>query len=511
MLNLLVYWYGTLVAAILLVVVFVRSWKDATQRSQFMREAGCEPIKSKAPLRDPYFGLDFIFDLIFKKASDSCIAEAHDSFRQLGVTYTSKRWAWETIYTCESLNIKHILATNSADFELPWIRVAAISSFLGCGIFTLSGHSWSHSRAALKPSLTKANMISLTPLLEEHFQALLQIIPEDGAKIDLQPLFFALTMDIATDFLLNNSTHMLKSTRDHGAKEQYLRDYAICSEAASKNMQMGPLQTFAIRPRASQAKHRVFNFMDEYVDECVRQRQAGKLLVRYDLLQEMQGANMGSKDIRDQILHILLASRDTTASLLSNLFFLLAKEPAIYAKLRGDVLEILGKEPPTTEQLRDVEYLKWCIQESLRLHPPIPSNARVALRDTTLPRGGGRDGTGPVFVSKGTVIVYNVYSMHRDETIYGKDVEVFRPERWKGLRPGWAYLPFNGGPRICLGQHFAMQEVTYLVARFVQTFETIRSMDERPWLETYALAMTCKNGVLCTLSRNSAPRDESIL
>lgn len=89
---------------------------------------------------------------------------------------------------------------------------------------------------------------------------------------------------------------------------------------------------------------------------------------------------------------------------------------------------------------------------ALRLHPVIPTNAREATRDTTLPVGGGREGKEPLLVKKGTLVVYNVFAMHRDEAVFGNDVDEFQPERWAGLRPGWGYLPFNGGPRICLGR-----------------------------------------------------------
>jgi len=88
---------------------------------------------------------------------------------------------------------------------------------------------------------------------------------------------------------------------------------------------------------------------------------------------------------------------------------------------------------------------------ALRLYPVVPGNARFANKDTTLPRGGGPDGQSPIFIAKGSICAYSVYAMHRRKDIYGPDAEEFRPERWspkEGLRPGWGYLPFNGGPRI---------------------------------------------------------------
>ncbi len=86
---------------------------------------------------------------------------------------------------------------------------------------------------------------------------------------------------------------------------------------------------------------------------------------------------------------------------------------------------------------------------------------REAAVDAVLPVGGGPDGSQPLLVKQGTCIVYHVYSMHRREDIFGEDPEAFVPERWHGLRPGWGFLPFNGGPRICLGREL-------LCSRFIQ-------------------------------------------
>lgn len=88
----------------------------------------------------------------------------------------------------------------------------------------------------------------------------------------------------------------------------------------------------------------------------------------------------------------------------------------------------------------------------MRLHPVIPTNAREAARDTTIPYGGGPDGSAPLLVKKGMLVMYNLYAMHRREDIFGDDAAAFVPERWETLRPGWNYLPFNGGPRICMGR-----------------------------------------------------------
>lgn len=136
---------------------------------------------------------------------------------------------------------------------------------------------------------------------------------------------------------------------------------------------------------------------------------------------------------------------------------------------------------------------------ALRLYPSVPQNIRFANRDTTLPVGGGRDGKAPVFIKKGQLVSYAVYSMHRRKDLYGEDAEEYRPERWDSLRVGWGYLPFNGGPRICVGQQFALTEAGYTIVRLVQEFERIESRDPTPWLESLHLTLGSGNGVQIAL------------
>lgn len=124
------------------------------------------------------------------------------------------------------------------------------------------------------------------------------------------------------------------------------------------------------------------------------------------------------------------------------------------------------------------------------------------MRDTILPVGGGKDGTSPVFVAKGVQVIYSVYAMHRRVDIYGEDADEYRPERWENgqLRPLWGYLPFNGGPRICLGQQYALAEAGYLTVRLAQEFQKLESRDPRPWEESVGFALCPRNGIKVCLT-----------
>jgi cytochrome P450 len=122
------------------------------------------------------------------------------------------------------------------------------------------------------------------------------------------------------------------------------------------------------------------------------------------------------------------------------------------------------------------------MNETLRVYPVIPFNVRVALHDTTLPRGGGPDGMSSVGVLKDTPVGYSTLVMQRREDLYPPkssdfpDVLEFIPERWDAWVPkSWQYIPFNGGPRICIGQQFALTEMAYTIARILQRFDHIEN------------------------------------
>ena len=106
----------------------------------------------------------------------------------------------------------------------------------------------------------------------------------------------------------------------------------------------------------------------------------------------------------------------------------------------------------------------------------MPLNNRTAIKTTLLPIGGGPDGKHPILVRKGELVIFSQYVNSRVKSIYGPDADVFRPERWEGgelAKIGWAYFPFNGGPRQCLGEDFALMEVSYTVVRLLQACHTI--------------------------------------
>lgn len=203
----------------------------------------------------------------------------------------------------------------------------------------------------------------------------------------------------------------------------------------------------------------------------------------YTFLHAIAGYTRDRAMLRDQLVSILLAGRDTTACTLTWALYHLSLSPRILATLRQEILETVGKErTPTYEDLKNMKYLQHILNETLRLYPVVPYNVRLALKDTTLPLGGGPDGTQPLGVLAGTPIGYSTLVMQRRADLYPApesgfpDPTAFVPERWDAWTPkSWTYVPFNGGPRICIGQQFALTEMGYTLCRLFQRFQGLEN------------------------------------
>ena len=203
----------------------------------------------------------------------------------------------------------------------------------------------------------------------------------------------------------------------------------------------------------------------------------------YNFLHALAGFTRDPKVLRDQIVAILLAGRDTTASTLSWTIYELSRHPHAVAKLREEILTTIGRDRmPTYEHLKNMPYLRAVLNETLRLYPSVPFNVRLALKDTTLPRGGGPNGDEPLAILKDTPVAYSTLVMQRRPDLYPPvsdtfaHPEVYSPERWAVWHPKpHDYIPFNAGPRICIGQQFALTEMSYVLCRLFQRFDRVES------------------------------------
>jgi cytochrome P450 len=174
----------------------------------------------------------------------------------------------------------------------------------------------------------------------------------------------------------------------------------------------------------------------------------------------------------------MMAGRDTTAALLGWCLLRLALHPEIYSSLRETCLrDFPSGTQPDFNQLKSCRPLQHFLQEVLRLHATVPMNNRLCVKNTTLPLGGGADQNSPIAVRAGQIVTFSVYFMHRKD-LWGEDALEFRPSRWEEKVPAWQWLPFLGGPRVCLGQQFALTEAGFMLVRLLREFDAVQAVDE---------------------------------
>lgn len=274
------------------------------------------------------------------------------------------------------------------------------------------------------------------------------------------------------------------SSNKTGLEKAFAANFDSAQRHMSQGFRLGD-KYWLHNPREFKENNKIVHqFVDYYVDLALKgnlntekKMEEGQKKEKYVLLEALGQQTRDPLELRGQLLNILLAGRDTTSSLLSWLFHQLLRHPEVYEKLRATIIREFGTyEDPqniTFATLKGCQYLQYCLNEVLRLWTIVPGNGRRSSKATTLPRGGGPDGKSPIYLAPDTEVNYSVHVMHRRKDIWGPDADEFKPERFVGRRPGWEFLPFNGGPRICIGQQFALTEASYVVVRLLQKFDKL--------------------------------------
>lgn len=406
-------------------------------------------------------------------------------------TFGNRHFGKLTIMTRDRENVKTVLALDFNSYG-KGVRGDALKAFLGIGIFTSSGTYWRHSRNMLRPMFSRDN-ISRLHKVEEHTQQLLGELRREsahGKPFNVHPYFLMMTLDTATELLFGESAGMLADperpiyvTKDgERIDAQTLKDLLdYAGTVLAQRTQLGALYWLKSPAKFRRAARIAQELAGNIVERSRARVASGEKLAAdndyYSIVDDLvaQG-DIDPVRIRDQIWNIFLAGRSTTAGLLHFAMWHLARDPDAWTRLREAVLAAFGDSPDTItfESLRQFTYMNNILNETLRLHPLVPVNARCALKDTTLPRGGGPNGDEPLLVPKGTEVVFSTYHMQRDPEYWGPDAAEWKPERWEEKRHhGWEFIPFLGGPRICLGQQVALSESAYVLIRMAQTFENV--------------------------------------
>lgn len=425
--------------------------------------------------------------------------EAHGPMCNLRIWFTDRYIVNEPEY------IKRILATDFEGFEKGEEFRFQHYTLLGTGVFNADGDLWKFHRGMSRPFFSRER-IGHFDIFDSHAEHVLDVIEtrmKENYAIDWQDLASRFTMDCATAFLFGRDVCSLASPVPYPPASKVVEDRKDCdafsqaflaaqllSAHRGRKAPLWPLFEFwgdVVKPHM-----RVLNdFIGPVIEDALNKRRAqtsgtqgeqDKAALYEDdtagdtLLEQLVRMTDDPSIIRDETLNILLAGRDTTASTLTSSVYMLAEHPDICSRLRQEIMQVVGpNRRPSLEEIRQMKYLRAFINEVLRLYPAVPYNIRYSTRPTVWPSlvPGGK----PWYVPPRTRIHYSVLVMHRRKDLWGPDAAEFDPDRFlderlhKYLTPNpMIFLPFNAGPRICLGQQFAYNEVSFMLVRLLQRF-----------------------------------------
>lgn len=360
------------ILSLLLILTLLKTTQLTLQhrrRRLFAQKNGCYPPPSY-PDSFPYLGLPRLSASSLARKNNASLPFIHSQYHQLQThTFSFTLPTLDRIIaTAEPQNAKAIFNTQFADFATGG-RLALLGPLIGKGIFTADGEDWKHSRAMIRPNFVRKQVADVEGV-EEHLKDMFELLPRDGTTVDLQPLFFGLTLDTATEFLFSTSVRSLR-----GEEEGRLEGTAFVKAYDAGLVQCGMRATPSLWkkmfPQSSEDKRNcklVREFVQPYVDQALEWRRDGKGEKeapggKYTFLYELAKETGDAERMRDEVLNLLLAGRDTTASLLGSMFFHLAKRPDVWGRLREEVGRVEGRKP-SFEELKDMKVLQWCMKES---------------------------------------------------------------------------------------------------------------------------------------------------
>jgi cytochrome P450 len=361
--------------------------------------------------------------------------------------------------------VKHVLVDNPKGYTKSR-NYLGLKVVLGEGLLTSEGDHWRRQRKLAQPAFHRDKLAGFADSMSRATRDMLTRWTKEGADASfcIHAEMMRLTFRIV-------GLTLFSSDVDGDAKEVgHALEVAMhwANDYAESMIRVPPYVPTPGNVRFKRAK----KTLDDVVFRLIAERRAdaaksgdfgGDLLgMLMAATEEGSSAGMDDRQLRDEIITMILAGHETTANLLSWTFHLLSKHPEVERRVREEARRVLGDRDPVLEDVRSLEYTKMVLEEALRLYPPAWIFERQAIAPDTL---GGYP------IEPGAIVAICPYVLHRHpdhwENPEGFDPERFRPERAE-KRPRYAYLPFGGGPRTCVGNHFAMMEVQILLAMIVR-------------------------------------------
>jgi cytochrome P450 len=357
---------------------------------------------------------------------------------------------------------KHVLQDNHLNYEKGY-GYQRLRPLVGNGLLTSEGDFWKRQRRLAQPGFHKQRIAGFAALMGRHASAQVdrwnQLAP--GTVVDVHEEMMRLTLGVVGDALFSIDLS--------GAAKATGTALSVATAILQERLHAPFSMPLSIPTPENRRLNRALEELDELVAGIIRERRQVKR-EREDLLSllmeatDEQGGGMNDEQLRDEVMTMVLAGHETTANALSWAWFLLSRHPAVERALHHELQQVLAGRAPSVEDLPALPYTRRVCDEVLRLYPPAWSVARRAKHD---------DEIGGFHIPAGTSVVLSPWISHRDPRFWdnpeGFDPDRFLPEACAG-RPPLAYFPFAAGPRMCIGNNFALMELQIVLATLVQAY-----------------------------------------
>jgi cytochrome P450 len=359
--------------------------------------------------------------------------------------------------------VRHVLQENSRRYSKDTLQYNALADITGKGLLTNDGEDWLKQRRLAQPAFTRARLLSLDQIIVPATQAMLAGWEANAARhetLDIDREMMQLTLEIVGKALF--SVDLRGEARDLTGAVLTTLDTIVYR---ARNMVTPP--PFIPTPRNLRFQ-KALGLLEQAVYGMIAERKSNAgpgddLLGMFLRARDGEtGQPMSERQIRDELMTMLVAGHETVASALTWVWMLLSLHPAVRERLTDEVRDVLQGRPPVSSDLPDLPYTAAVFNEGLRLYPPAWLITRKALEDDEVQ--GFR-------IPRGALVILSPYVIHR-QTADWPAPETFQPERFLGSADinRYAYIPFGAGPRLCIGSQFAQIEAQLILACIAQRF-----------------------------------------
>jgi cytochrome P450 len=389
---------------------------------------------------------------------------------------------FKTIFINHPDLIEEVLVANARMYTKGRVLRANRHVF-GEGLLTSEGDFWLRQRRLSQPAFHRARIASYAATMVEYAQRIMDSW-RSGEERDVHREMLRLTLQIVGKTLFDADVEC--DAQEVGKSLELLLEIGANFRRTIFVPHWLPTPAnLRVKREVAQIEKIIYRIISE---RRASGRDAGDLLSMLLAAQDEDGSRMTDKQLRDETITLFLAGHETTASTLSWTWWLLAQNPAVEAKLHQELDAVLGDRTPTLDDLPKLVYAGHVITESLRLYPAAWGLARLAVEDHEV---AGYP------VTKGMGVTMAQWVVHRDPRWYDAP-EKFRPERWENdllkRLPRFAYFPFGGGPRQCIGNTFALMEATLILATIARKFR-LRLVPDHPVVPLASITLRPRHGV----------------